>query len=76
MYNDSLETTKEVAARYGVAPRTVLKWASAGVIPVAVKVGGVLRFDGNAVADALAELTDRAMDECIGADGERGGRNA
>jgi len=71
-----LETARELAGRYGLTPRTVLKWASAGLIPVAVKVGSVVRFDPDAVADALAELTERALDECIGADEEGGEGNA
>jgi excisionase family DNA binding protein len=56
-----LETAKEVAARYGVAPRTVLKWAKNGTIPVAIRIGSVLRFDPDAVADALAEITERML---------------
>lgn len=56
-----LETAKEVAERYGVAHRTVLKWAKEGTVPVALRVGGVLRFDPDAVADALAEITEREL---------------
>jgi len=60
-----LETARELAGRYGLTSRTVVKWANAGLIPVAVKLGSVVRFDPDAVADALAELTERAVEEDI-----------
>ena len=62
MNNHNLETTKEVAARYGVAPRTVLKWASAGVIPVAVKVGGELERDSQDQKHRIDDINQKIRD--------------
>lgn len=51
---EKLETAEEVAVRLQVEERTVRVWASAGKIPVAVRVGKVLRFDWAEVAARLA----------------------
>lgn len=44
-------TTKEVAERCRVTPRTVLNWANAGII--GAKLGGVWRFKESAVQQMI-----------------------
>lgn len=48
-----LETAAQIAARYGVTDRTVLNWLYADIIPAAIRVGKVVRFDPVEVANAL-----------------------
>jgi predicted site-specific integrase-resolvase len=50
-------TAAELAATYRVAKRTICAWHRAGVIPAALEVGKVIRFDPTAVAKALAKRT-------------------
>jgi excisionase family DNA binding protein len=40
-----LVTTKEIADRYGVHPKTVLKWVNARVLPVVRINRRCIRFD-------------------------------
>jgi len=37
-------TTRELAARWSLKPATLLAWRSKGKGPVAVKLGGVVRY--------------------------------
>jgi predicted site-specific integrase-resolvase len=53
-----------LARKFGVSAPTVRLWATRGVIPVAVRVGRVLRFDLEAVSRALASVT-RAACPCV-----------
>jgi phage terminase Nu1 subunit (DNA packaging protein) len=55
--NPSLVTAAELAATYRVGKRTISAWHRAGVIPAALVVGKVIRFDPAAVAKALAKRT-------------------
>jgi excisionase family DNA binding protein len=52
-----LLTTRQAAVRFGVAPKTILEWVAAGVLP-AVRVGdfGHLRIS----SEAVEELLERA----------------
>ena len=46
-----------LARKFGVSTPTIREWAARGVIPVAVRVGKVLRFDLEAVTKAVADAT-------------------
>ncbi len=46
-----------LARKFGVSTPTIRDWAARGVIPVAVRVGRVLRFDPDAVTRAVADAT-------------------
>ena len=48
-----LESAAQIAGRYGVSDRTVLNWLYGGIIPAALRVGKVVRFDPMDVAKAL-----------------------
>ena len=53
----------EVAARLRVSPKTVSRWASMGLIPCVVTLGGHHRFrreDVEAIARLMEERTGRA----------------
>ena len=52
-----LVTAKELAEFYKVSAPTISTWHREGVIPAAVHVGRVIRFDPEDVADALAKAT-------------------
>jgi len=43
----------QVGERAGVHKRTVLNWASAGIIPTKIRVGKLVRFDLEQVLAAL-----------------------
>lgn len=49
-----LVTKKEIAARYSIHPKTVEKWADAGIIPVVKINRRCVRFD--------LDKCDRAME--------------
>jgi len=51
-----------LAGRYKVSPRTILSWAANGVIPTAVRVGRVVRFDVDEV-DAVLRRKGRGQGE-------------
>lgn len=51
--------SKRIAAIYSVNNATVLAWFHAGIIPAAVAVGNVIRFDREAVAEAIARHTEK-----------------
>ena len=46
-------TTAEVGALFGVAPRTISKWARLGKFPALVTLGGHRRFDPDDVRGYL-----------------------
>lgn len=50
---ERLATTEEVAAVLNVAPRTVLRMAAAGEIPLAIDRVNLKRYDLNEVLAAL-----------------------
>ena len=50
-----LESAAQIAERYGVSDRTIFNWLYAGIIPAAVRVGKVVRFDPAQVDAALRE---------------------
>lgn len=52
-----------LARKFGVSTPTIRDWAARGVIPVAVRVGRVLRFDLDAVTGAVADATSGARCE-------------
>ena len=54
------ESAKEIASHYGVSRRKVLDWYYAGIIPAAMHVGRVLRFDPVEVEAALRKATKTA----------------
>ncbi len=47
------ETAVEIAARFKVSRRTVLYWVEAGIVPTVFHVGRIVRFDPDAVEEAL-----------------------
>ena len=57
-----LAKTSELAREYGVSKATFLEWHRAGVIPVAVAVGKVFRWDREAVAQALRDHGSRQLE--------------
>jgi hypothetical protein len=50
-----LESAAQIAERYGVTDRTVLNWLYRDVIPAAIRIGKVVRFDPAQVDVALRE---------------------
>ena len=46
-----------LANRFGVSTRTIYCWTHNGTIPAAVKIGNILRFDPDAVAEAVAKAS-------------------
>jgi excisionase family DNA binding protein len=56
-------TPAEVAARFGVAVKTVGKWADAGKLASFRTPGGHRRFHEADVLSALAQTTTRTTDE-------------
>lgn len=50
-------TTSQVAAEFGVSPRTVRAWADSGRLPCSRTLGGERRFDRAAVEKALREAS-------------------
>ncbi len=59
---EGLVDAATLANYYDVSVRTVLLWAEHGVIPVAVRVNRVLRFDADDVEQALRSTTERGTD--------------
>jgi predicted DNA-binding transcriptional regulator AlpA len=55
--NDARESAQEIAGRYGVSRRLILNWYYSGLIPAAVHIGRVLRFDPAEVDKALRDAT-------------------
>jgi hypothetical protein len=55
--NAKLVTKKEIAARYSVHPKTVEKWADAGIIPVVKINRRCVRFDLNKCDLAMERRT-------------------
>ena len=49
----NLSTAEEIAKPLNITSRTVLAWAAAGTIPVALRQGRIVRFSPSAVAKAL-----------------------
>ena len=54
-----LLTVKQIAQTLGVHRVSIYRWAEAGVIP-SFKIGGIRRFDLDAVLEALADKTHEA----------------
>lgn len=52
-------TAAEVAVLFGVAPRTITKWARLGKFPALVTLGGHRRFDPDDVRDFLTAARSR-----------------
>jgi excisionase family DNA binding protein len=50
---EKLATAEEIAKPINVTSRTILAWAAAGTIPVALRQGRIVRFSPSAVARAL-----------------------
>lgn len=51
--NPKLLTRRELAAVLQVSSETISRWVSAGKIPAAVRTGQIMRFDLDAVREAL-----------------------
>lgn len=51
-----------LANRFGVSTRTIYSWTHNGTIPAVVKIGNVLRFDPDAVAEAVAKASSVTHD--------------
>lgn len=52
---DKLLTPKEVADRFRVDPKTVTRWANAGLIPFIRTLGGHRRFRKSVIDDLTKE---------------------
>ncbi|MEQ9454360.1 MAG: hypothetical protein RLN76_07185 [Phycisphaeraceae bacterium] len=59
MPENDLIAAEELAARLGVQPETVMRWARANLIPKIVVTPKVLRFDYVAVLRHLKEQSQR-----------------
>ncbi len=57
-----LLSTKEMAARYGVARSTFLLWYHSGIVPAETQGKKNHRFDGEKVETALRHYAEAAMD--------------
>ena len=51
-----LLTDRQVAAMYGCTPRSIWKWAAAGVLPRPVKIGGSTRWKRCEILEAISHL--------------------
>ena len=49
----------ELASHFDVAPRTILNWYHDGIIPAAVDIGRVLRFDLEQVCEAISKYSEK-----------------
>lgn len=54
-----LLTAADIATRYKVKPKQILQWRRDGIIPAAVAIGRIVRFDADEVAKALADRTKK-----------------
>ena len=68
---EGLVDAATLASYYDVSVRTVLLWAEHSVIPVAVRVNRVIRFDPAEVEDALRKPT-RSKEENMSRGGGAG----
>jgi len=50
---------KQLAAKLGVSPPTVVNWVHQGIIPAEVATGRIWRFDEQKVFAALKEQAER-----------------
>jgi len=55
----SLLTPDELGAIYKTSGRTIRQWHQDGLIPAEVNAGRIIRFDREAVADALKQAADK-----------------
>lgn len=62
----NLSTPAEQAEACGVTKPTILAWYHAGIIPAAVSVGRVIRFDHDQVMAALAAHARKNQPEAAG----------
>jgi excisionase family DNA binding protein len=53
---DALLTPREVAALFGVTPKTIARWDEAGILPGQRTVGGHRRFAATAVSELFEFL--------------------
>lgn len=53
----------QLATILSVTPKTILNWADAGDIPVAIRTARTVRFNADDVMQVLAEATGRAQME-------------
>jgi excisionase family DNA binding protein len=51
LLRERMLTAGEVAAAFGVEPKTVVRWADAGKLPCIKTLGGHRRFPASAVAE-------------------------
>jgi len=56
----ALLTPAELGEIYKVSSDSILRWHKSGLIPSEVSVGRIIRFDREAVADALKQAADKA----------------
>jgi excisionase family DNA binding protein len=53
---DALLAPREVAALFGVTPKTIARWDAAGILPGERTIGGHRRFPAGAVYELLEFL--------------------
>ncbi|MBI2939896.1 MAG: helix-turn-helix domain-containing protein [Chloroflexi bacterium] len=51
---------REVAARLGVSPQTVTRWAQAGMLPCILTMGGQRRYPEREVEELVGRLWEHA----------------
>lgn len=66
----TLQSAETVGALLGVHARTIHNWARRGIIPTAIREGRTVRFDSEAVFEALKERTHAACRDLSASAGE------
>lgn len=54
-----LLTRREVAARFGVAPQTITRWANEGILPAVRTLGGQRRYPADEVERLVSSVWER-----------------
>lgn len=57
-------TRREVAARFGVAPQTVTRWANEGILPSVRTLHGQRRYPADEVERLVSSMWKRAGGAC------------
>lgn len=58
-----LMSRSEVAARFGVAPQTVTRWANEGILPSVRTLGGQRRYPADEVERLVSRVWDRGASD-------------
>lgn len=58
-----LLSRSEVAARFGVAPQTITRWANEGILPSVRTLGGQRRYPAGEVERLVSRVWDRGASD-------------